>query len=77
MHVRFASALDGRFRGFGHVEFANAEAAKKVSVADSVMNQLLPVLFYQWRRISPFHIILCSYINVENLCKANLFCAAY
>jgi len=29
--VRFASDTDGRFKGFGHVEFATAEAAQKVS----------------------------------------------
>lgn len=29
--VRFASDPDGRFKGFGHVEFATAEAAQKVS----------------------------------------------
>lgn len=28
--VRFASDADGRFKGFGHVEFATVEAAQKV-----------------------------------------------
>lgn len=28
--VRFASDPDGRFRGYGHVEFETHEAAKKV-----------------------------------------------
>lgn len=31
--VRFATSEDGRFRGFGHVEFATAEAAKKVTTS--------------------------------------------
>lgn len=29
--VRLAAADDGRFKGFGHVEFATEEAAQKVS----------------------------------------------
>lgn len=29
--VRFASNEDGSLKGFGHVEFASAEAAQKVS----------------------------------------------
>ena len=30
--VRFSYEPDGRFKGFGHVEFATAEAAQKVSL---------------------------------------------
>lgn len=31
VNVRFGLDRDGRFRGFGHVEFATKEAAEKVS----------------------------------------------
>lgn len=31
--VRFATNEEGRFRGFGHVEFVTAEAAKKVTTS--------------------------------------------
>lgn len=30
--VRFSVNEEGRFKGFGHVEFATAEAAKKVNI---------------------------------------------
>lgn len=33
--VRFSSDEDGRFKGFGHVEFATGEAAQKVSICQS------------------------------------------
>ena len=46
--VRFASDPDGRFKGFGHVEFATAEAAQKVSfgacLADIVVGTFVNIL---------------------------------
>lgn len=33
--VRFASDHDGRFKGFGHVEFESHEVAKKVRFSES------------------------------------------
>lgn len=35
--VRFNTDREGRFRGFGYVEFGTAEAAKKVSVCPDVV----------------------------------------
>jgi hypothetical protein len=35
--VRFNTDPEGRFRGFGHVEFGTAEAAQKVSVCPYVV----------------------------------------
>lgn len=44
--IRFSTFEDGNFRGFGHVEFATAEAAKKVNILINIFWWLIQYIIY-------------------------------
>lgn len=46
--VRFSVDYDGRFKGFGHVEFSTAEAAKKVITDFILWRCYFPLLLEVW-----------------------------
>lgn len=43
--VRLATADDGRFKGFGHVEFATAEAVQKVHCVTLLSSCFLSIIY--------------------------------